>query len=98
MSNRSSNPDPLFASFLEAAATVVRIGVGYVPPALASLLDEAKGSHLAGESLAKTQKRMDAVWGLVEDAWDRALPPGSPDLFYEIWSDRFARAAALLEG
>jgi hypothetical protein len=92
MSVHSSTPQPLAASCLEAAAAAVRIGVGYVPPALASLVRDAKVSRLADGSTL-TAKRVDAVWRLVEEAWDRALPPGTSDLLYEIWSDRFAGAA-----
>lgn len=97
MSTPSSFPDPLFAGYLEAAATAVRIGVGYVPPELASLLSAAKDSRLGGESHARALKRADGVWVLVEEAWDRTLTPGSAGLFYEMWSDRFAGAAEVLD-
>jgi hypothetical protein len=85
----------LFASHVEAAADVVRIGVGYVPPALKLLLQDARAGRVTRRSHAST-RRVDAVWALVEHAWDRVLPSGSADLFYEIWSDRFAQAADLL--
>lgn len=95
MSIQPSTPEPLAASYLEAAAAAVRIGVGYVPPSLASLVRDAKTSWLADGSEGNGE-RIDSVWHLVEEAWDRALPPGTPDLFYEIWSDRFGRAADVL--
>jgi hypothetical protein len=88
--------DPRFASHLDAAATVVRIGVGYVPSALKLLVGDARSGRLTGTQHA-TLHRMDAVWALVENAWDRTLPVDRADLFYEIWSDRFAQAATLLE-
>jgi|SRR3954471_6618742 hypothetical protein len=91
-----SLPDPMFTSHLEAAADVVRIGVGYIPPALALLLGDARAGRIVPRT-HETVKRMDDVWALVEDAWDRVLPPDGAGLFYEIWSDRFARAAAAAE-
>ena len=92
MATRPFNPDPLFASHLEAAADVVRVGVGYVPPALKLLLQDARAGRVAARSQA-TFKRLDAVWAIVEHAWDRVLTPESAGLFYEIWSDRFDQAA-----
>lgn len=88
----SSFPHPTYASHLEAAADFVRIGVGYVPPALALLIGDAKAGRVVPRTRA-TVKRMDSVWALVEHAWDRVLPPDAAGLFYEIWSDRFAQAA-----
>ncbi|MEA2247468.1 MAG: hypothetical protein QOH46_1997, partial [Solirubrobacteraceae bacterium] len=75
-SNQPSTPEPLAASYREAAAAAVRIGVGYVPPAFASLVRDAKASSLMHES-TQMAERVDAVWRLVEEAWDR-VPPSTP--------------------
>ena len=95
MATRHFNSDPLFACHLAAAADVVRVGVGYVPPALKLLLQDARAGRVAARSQA-TFERLDAVWALVEFAWDRVLMPGRAGLFYEIWSDRFDQAALAL--
>jgi hypothetical protein len=42
MSTQSPSPDQLFVSYLEATATAFRIRLGYVPPALASLVRDAR--------------------------------------------------------
>jgi hypothetical protein len=96
MSTRFLPLDSRFANHLDAAATVVRIGVGYVPAALKLLVIDARAGRLTGDRHA-TLNRMDAIWAFVENAWDRVLPVDRADLFYEIWSDRFAQAATVLE-
>src|SRR4051812_43834391 len=64
MSILVSLPNPLFAGHLQAAADVVRVGVGYVPPALTLLLQDARAGRVPSRSQA-TLKRLDAVWALV---------------------------------
>jgi hypothetical protein len=95
MSARLTVSQPMFTNHLEAAPDVVRIGVGYVPPALKLLLLDAKAGRLPAGSQA-TVKRLDMVWALVECSWDRVLPPDGAGLFYEMWSDRYAQAAAVV--
>jgi hypothetical protein len=80
------------AQHLQAAADAVRIGVGYTPAPLASLLAATRDVNQPRDAFRALDARMDAVWLAVESAWDRVLRPDRTDLFYEIWSDRFAAA------
>jgi hypothetical protein len=84
------------AQHLQAAADAARIGLGYTPAPLASLLAETSDVNQPRRVVRALDERMDAVWQAVESAWDRVLPTDRTDLFYEIWSDRFAAASDAL--
>jgi len=83
------------ANHLQAAADAARIGLGHAPPGLVRLLADVRRTN--GTTCSRQlQQRIDTVWLAVENEWDRVLAGSQPDLFYEIWSDRFAAASDIL--